>query len=58
MTVYKIWCEWDMGFNDVYLTKEAAQKDIDEADWSMCDITLQEAIDEGYVSIEEVEAHG
>jgi hypothetical protein len=57
MTLYKIWCEWDMGFEDLYRTKEAAQKDIDEADWDMCDITLKEAIDEGYVHIEEVETN-
>jgi len=56
MKVYKIWCEWDMGFSDAYSTKEKAQKAIDEMDWEgMCDYTLKEVQEDGMVSIEEVD---
>ena len=56
MKVYKIWCEWDMGFADAYSTKEKAQQTIDKMDWEgMCSYTLKEVQDDGMVSIEEVE---
>jgi len=53
--IYKIWCEWDMGFSDTYSTREKAQQDIDEADWDMCQTTLEDAQKDGNVSIEEID---
>jgi hypothetical protein len=54
-TVYKISCEWDMGFSDAYSTREKAQKAIDEMDWEkMVDYTLEKVMEYGLVSIEEV----
>lgn len=51
--VYKIWCEWDVGFeSNIYATEELAQKDIDKYDWSMCGCTLKGAQEDGFVSIE------
>ena len=55
MKVYKIDCEWDMGFEDLYYTKEAAQKAIDNTDWeSMVNMTLEEVIADNMVIIEEI----
>lgn len=53
--VYKIWCEWEIGIEDnIYLTKELAQKVINEYDWeSYTDYTLKEVQEDGLVSIEE-----
>jgi len=56
MKIYKIWCEWDMGFAEAYSTREKAQKDIDEADWEgLVGSTLEEVINDGMVQIEEIE---
>lgn len=55
MKMYKIWCEWDMGFKDAYSTEAKAQKAIDEADWDLVDMTMEEILEEGLVGIEEVE---
>jgi len=56
MIIYKIWCEWDMGFADAYTTRDKAQTDINEMDWeTLCDYTLKQVIDDGMVGIEEVE---
>lgn len=55
MKVYRINCEWDMGFAEIYQTRESAQKDIDNADWEgLCGTTLEEAQEDGNVSIEEI----
>jgi hypothetical protein len=57
-TIYKIGCEWDMGFAEAYDTKEAADKAIQEADWSYIfdddNETVKDLIQEGYISIKEV----
>lgn len=54
--IYKIWCEWDMGFADAYSSKEKAQKAIDETDWeNLCEYTLEEVQEDGFVSIEEID---
>lgn len=55
--IYRINCEWDMGFHDAYSTKEKAQKDIDNADWESCETTLEEAQSEGMVGIEEIDVY-
>lgn len=58
MIVYKIECEWDMGFEELYHSSEAASKAIDEADWSAVlgdDDSLEDLIDDGYISIVEIE---
>jgi len=56
MTIYKIWCEWDMGFSEAYSTKEKAQEAIDNTDWEgMCDYTLEVVQEDGLVQIEEIE---
>ena len=53
--IYMIVCEWDMGFAKAYPTKEAAQKDIDDADWmGLCGMTQEEAEEDNYVYIEEI----
>lgn len=51
---YKIDCEWDMGFAEVYSSYENARKDVEEADWSLCCTTLEEAEADGLVNIIEV----
>lgn len=54
--IYKIWCEWDMGFFDAYSTEEKAQEDIDNTNWEeLTGYTKEEAIDLGFVSIYEEE---
>ena len=54
MKIYKIDCEWDMGFSPYYATRELAQEAIDKMDWSMVDMTAKEAMFDNYVSIEEI----
>ena len=55
MKIYKIDCEWDMGFAEAYETREKAQKAIDEMDWEgMCGSTLEEVQADGMVSIDEI----
>ena len=55
MKIYKIDCEWDMGFADAYKTREKAQKVIDETDWEhMVGYTLEEVQADGMVSIIEI----
>lgn len=55
MKVYKIECEWDMGFKELYATKEEAQKDIEEVEWELeCGDSLESLITDGYVSIKEI----
>ena len=44
-----------MGFDEAYSTREKTQKDIDEADWELCDSTLEEVVEDGMVQIEEIE---
>lgn len=54
MIVYTIWCEWEMGFEDAYSTREKAQEAIDCMDWEgLCDYTLEEVLNDGLVSINE-----
>lgn len=52
-TIFKIWCEWDMDFASDYSTKEKAEQALQDADWDMVGMTLQEVKDEGLVQIEE-----
>ena len=55
MKIYRIWCEWDMGFWEAYATKELAQKDIDETDWEDLVGRDQKTVEgDGLVYIEEV----
>ena len=51
--VYKIECEWDMGFGDtVYSTKELARESIDSVSWEDVDYESSEQVMEaGYVAI-------
>lgn len=58
MKAWKIWCEWDMGFgDDIYTDKKKAMKAMKEADWSMVDMTFEEAYADNLVHLEEVELH-
>ena len=58
MKVYKIWCEWDMGFHEVYATKKLAQKDIDNIDWKTLVGRSQEIVErDGLVFISEVRVY-
>ncbi|MEK6881227.1 MAG: hypothetical protein AABY22_16520 [Nanoarchaeota archaeon] len=53
MKVYKIWCEWDMGFDDLYSTKEKAQKVIDDQDWEgLVGMSLEDVKEDNLVAIE------
>jgi len=55
MIIYKIKCEWDMGFAEAYSTKEKAQEDIDGADWEgLVGETKEEIVNCGMVRIEEI----
>lgn len=54
MYVYKVWCEWDIGQDDlVFETEELAAKWVKQ-DWNEddMDITLEEAYSDGLVSID------
>jgi hypothetical protein len=56
MKIYRIWCEWDMGFSKSYSTREKAQQAIDKIDWEDEGLgTLEEIIEDGMVYIEEEE---
>ena len=55
LLVYKIDCEYDMGFDDLYATKELAEKAIKEAEWDICDMTLAQVKKRKLVSIQEIE---
>jgi hypothetical protein len=55
--VYKIDCEWDMGFNYLYSTKAKAMKAIRTTDWS--DVleegeSVQSLLDDNMVIITEL----
>lgn len=57
MKVFKIECEWDMGFKEIYKSREEAEQEIKDTDWS--DVledgdTLESLIEDGYVSIREI----
>lgn len=55
-SVYKIWCEWDMGFAEIYGSEEAAKEDIENVDWEeLAEMTLEEVEEAGLISIEEIE---
>ena len=55
-SVFRIWCEWDMGFSEIYGSEEAAREDIEEADWEeLVQMTLEEVEEAGLVAIEEIE---
>ena len=59
MKVYKIWCEWDMGFWEAYISRELAQKAIDETDWKNTVGRSQEIVEQdGLAYIEEIEVFG
>ncbi len=56
MKAYKIWCEWDMGFYEGYISKELAQKEINETDWEDLVGRTQQAVeDAGLVYVAEFE---
>lgn len=52
--IYKIWCEWDMGFADAYSSREKAEAALADADWDMVGMTLEEVKEENLVEIQEV----
>ena len=55
MTIYKVWCEWDMPIIEkdraYYSTEELADKAISREDWSTVDMTEAEVREGGYVQI-------
>lgn len=58
MKVFKIECEWDMGFKELYASREEAEQDIKDTDW--VDLledgyTLENLMKAGYVRIKEIE---
>lgn len=54
--VYMISCEFDMNFEQCYSTYEKARFAIESAEWGdLCDMTLEEVVSEGLVSIVERE---
>lgn len=56
MVVYKIECEFDMGFSDLYETKEAANVAVLKADWEeLCGMSYDDIVGDGLVSVEPVE---
>lgn len=59
MTVFKIECEWDMGFYEAYAAEELAWAAINSTDWeTACDMTLEEVLNEGLVSVTEIKVKG
>lgn len=56
MKIYKIECEWDMGFKEAYKTRKAAEQAIKDTDWS--DIlegdSVETLIEDGLLKIVEV----
>lgn len=58
-TIFRIWCEWDMGFPKACSSREVAQKLIDEFDWLSCGIegTSKELQKGGMVGIEKIEIY-
>jgi hypothetical protein len=56
MEAYTIWCEYDMPFTGIiFLHKERAEREIDEADWEgLCGVSAEEARTLGFVSIDPV----
>ena len=57
MTVYKIVCEWDMPIaTGKFLKSEDAWEAINKDDWEgLCDMTLEEVLEDNLVYVEEVE---
>lgn len=53
-TVYKIECEFDMGFRPFYLTLKEAEDVIMNADWSICDMSLSDIMKQNLVEIIEI----
>lgn len=62
MTLYHVWCEYDVGFNlddnnGVYSSRENLEVTLNKADWvSVALVNWQEAEDVGILSIREIEA--
>lgn len=55
-TVYKIWCEWDMAFPELFFSEAEAEDAIQDVNWEdEVDMTLEEVKEAGLVYIEEVE---
>jgi hypothetical protein len=58
MKVYKIECEWDMGFKEIYKTKAEAEQAIQDTDWS--DVledendSVEKLMEEGYLLIKPI----
>ena len=52
--MYRIWCEWDMGWGDtVFEYDYEAENVIEDADWEgMVGYTLEEVRDSGLVHVE------
>lgn len=56
MKAYKIWCEYDMGFEELYSTEEKAQEAINEVDWvGLCDTTKEEMFEQGLLGVNEID---
>ncbi len=57
-TGYRIWCEWDMGMdweNIIFTSKEKMNASLKEADWTLADTTLEEALEDELVGFDVVE---
>lgn len=58
MTLYKIWCEWDMGFNEgdegVYKSEEERLQALKNVNWEVVDIrNWEQAEDMGFLELYE-----
>jgi hypothetical protein len=58
-TVFKVECEFNMGFYELYETEELAYNDIENVDWK-CEtgMALSEILDEGLLSVTEIKVKG
>lgn len=56
MKIFRIECEWEMPVAQGYFaTRDLAYKAILEEEWDTVDLTVEDALEEGYVYIEEIE---
>ncbi len=59
MSIYRINCEWDMGFKKAYKTIKDAEQAIKDADWSEVlegpDDSTDKLMEDGLLDIEEIE---
>lgn len=56
MKVYKIECEWDMGFKELYKTRAEAVEAIAGIDWiGEVEDCLENLVEDGYIEIIEID---